>query len=319
MTCRITIHFAAVLVLILSSSVLAQQDGPRLPESPAIGLPPAPEEIKLPPAPEAVNLPPEPEGMLEEDLKRQTDSKFIGLPPPPKLTDKYPGNQVIVIGENDPRVAVDQSEMPWRAIGRLQAGRGSCTAALIGPSLLLTAAHCVYDAGARQYHQAKNLHFKLGYAQGAFTADARGVRLIVDEAYDPVLNIGTMSKDWAVIELDEAIGTPENTLTMLDKTPTAGDIAALGGYANDMIETLMADPNCNVLGLMTDAGGAPLIRHNCAATQGVSGAPLLIRNGQAWGVGGILVVGTAQGIGGAAVLYDVLEAVDRLRAKPERN
>lgn len=313
---RLSNHILATFVLFLSGAVLAQERGPGLPDSPVIGLSAAPEEIKLPPAPEAVNLPPTPEDMTPAP-DSELVSESVGLPPPPELTDKYPGNQVIVIGEDDPRVKVDQTEMPWRAVGRLQANGGSCTAALIGPSLLLTAAHCVYDARSRQYYQAKSLHFKLGYAQGAYTADARGVQVIVDEEYDPVLNIGTMSKDWAIIELDEAIGTPDNILTMLDKTPTAGAIAALGGYANDMIETLMADPSCNVLGLMTDTGGAPLIRHNCAATQGVSGAPLLIRNGSDWGVGGILVVGTAQGIGGASVLHDVLKAVEDLRAKSQ--
>jgi hypothetical protein len=43
-----------------------------------------------------------------------------------------------------------------------------------------------------------------------------------------------MSKDWALVELDQAIGTPDNILTMQKQTPAAGDTAALGGYANEM-------------------------------------------------------------------------------------
>lgn len=298
------LKLTTVGALCLSTCAYAQETAKGLPSSEPIGLPPAPTEIKLPAAPEAVNLPSAP-----EELKPLPSSEPAGLPPPPERTNKFPGNQVIVIGEDDPRIKVDQNEMPWRAIGRLRANGGSCTAALIGPSLLLTAAHCVFDARSRQYFQAKNLHFQLGYSEGDFTAEARGTRLIVPDDYDPVLNIGTMSKDWAILELDTEIGTPDRILTLQRTTPVAGDIAALGGYANDNIENLLADPDCRVLGLMFDSSGAPLIRHNCAATQGVSGAPFLIRNDADWSVGGILVVGTSSGIGGAAVLHEVLKAV----------
>lgn len=301
-------HFALALALSISVAALAQERAKGLPSSEPIGLPPAPSEIKLPPAPEAINLPP-----ASEDIDTLPSSENAGLPPPPERTNKFPGNQVIVIGEDDPRVAVDQTQMPWRAIGRLQAGGSSCTASLIGPSLLLTAAHCVFDSRSRQFFPAKSFNFKLAYAEGEFSAQAKGKTLTVAPGYDPILNIGTMSKDWALLELDKEIGAPDSILTMQRTTPAAGDIAALGGYANDMIENLMADPECRVLGLMFDSGGAPLIRHNCAATQGVSGAPFLIRQGEDWFVGGILVVGSANGIGGAAVLHDVLKAVDDLQ------
>lgn len=303
-------HLAVAIVFLLSTAASAQETPRGLPTSEPIGLPEAPQEIRLPPAPEAINLPPE-----SEEINVLPESESVSLPPPPTRTNKFPGNQVIVIGEGDPRIKVDQTEMPWRAIGRLQAGGGSCTASLIGPSLLLTAAHCVFDAGSRQYYPAKSFHFKLAYAEGKFTADAKGKRVTVAPGYDPVLNIGTMSKDWALIQLDNAIGTPDNILTMQRTTPAAGATAALGGYANDNIENLLADPDCNVLGLMFDSSGAPLIRHNCAATQGVSGAPFLIRKDAEWFVGGILVVGSANGIGGAAVLHEVLKAVDELSAE----
>jgi hypothetical protein len=63
---------------------------------------------------------------------------------------------------------------------------------------------------------------------------------------------------------------------------------------------------------MFDVNGMPLIRHNCAATQGVSGAPLLIQDGADWFIGGIEVVGTQGGIGGAAVLHEVHKAIENL-------
>jgi protease YdgD len=284
------------------------QEGPKLPSSGPKGLPGAPKEIGLPPAPAAINLPPAPQDSADPEAE-ETDN----LPPPPDLTKKYPGNQVIEINkENDPRIAADLTQMPWRAIGRIKAGGSSCTGALIGPSLLMTAAHCVFNGRTRRYFKPQELHFFLAYSEGSYSADAKGTRLIIADEYDPILNIGTMGNDWALIVLDKAIGTPETILPLKQKTPERGHVAALGGYANDMIENLMADPQCNVLGLMFDRDGLPLIAHNCVATQGVSGAPLVIKEGSQWYAGGIEVVGTQGGIGGAAILHEVFRAIDEL-------
>lgn len=283
-------------------SALAQ-----LPEAPKeIGLPPAPTEIKLPGASEPKGLP------AASEIKGLPEpSEPIGLPEGPELTNKYPGNQRIEIGENDPRIAVDMEELPWRAIGRMTMGGSSCTGGLIGPSLLLTAAHCVFNARTRDYFKPGELHFKLAYSEGDFTAEARGTRLIIAETYDPILNIGTMGNDWALVELDTPIGTPDRVLPLVERTPSAGTVAALGGYAADNVEKLMADPQCYILGLMFDVNGLPLLRHNCVAMQGVSGAPFLIQQNGEWFVGGIEVVGN-QSFGGAAVLTEVYDAIAKL-------
>jgi V8-like Glu-specific endopeptidase len=53
------------------------------------------------------------------------------------------------IGAHDPRIRVDPNAVPWRAIGKLQAAslnlRETCTATLVGPSTVVTAAHCVFN------------------------------------------------------------------------------------------------------------------------------------------------------------------------------
>jgi hypothetical protein len=46
-------------------------------------------------------------------------------------------------------VRIDLDAVPWRAVGKLQAAsinlRASCTATLVGPSTVVTAAHCVFN------------------------------------------------------------------------------------------------------------------------------------------------------------------------------
>jgi len=46
-------------------------------------------------------------------------------------------------------VASTPDSVPWRAVGKLQAAstnlRVLCTGTLVGPSIVLTAAHCVYN------------------------------------------------------------------------------------------------------------------------------------------------------------------------------
>ena len=46
---------------------------------------------------------------------------------------------------HDDRVRVDISQYPWRMIGRLNNNGSYCTGILVGPSQVLTAAHCFWD------------------------------------------------------------------------------------------------------------------------------------------------------------------------------
>ena len=61
----------------------------------------------------------------------------------PMLVPVRPG-----IGALDPRGRLDPDKGPWRAVGKLQVTsinrRQTCTGTLVGPSTVLTAAHCVF-------------------------------------------------------------------------------------------------------------------------------------------------------------------------------
>jgi V8-like Glu-specific endopeptidase len=71
------------------------------------------------------------------------------------------------IGSHDPRIRVDPDVGPWRAVGKLQAAsidfRTVCTATLVGPSTVVTAAHCLFNRRVRRYFRPESLHFLIGY------------------------------------------------------------------------------------------------------------------------------------------------------------
>ena len=62
----------------------------------------------------------------------------------------------------DRRVPVDPNEPPWNAVAKVQTTTGNhCTGALIGPSTVLTAAHCLYNPRTRAMLQPVSLHVLL--------------------------------------------------------------------------------------------------------------------------------------------------------------
>ena len=75
----------------------------------------------------------------------------------------------------------------------------------------------------------------------------------------------------------------------------------LGGFEQDRAQILVADIGCAVDAAVHD-GAATLLRHSCAGTRGVSGAPLLApMPGRGWGVVGVASIAGIGASGGFAV------------------
>lgn len=206
-----------------------------------------------------------------------------------------------------PRARVDVAAAPWRSIGKLQAVAGSlretCTAALIDPRTVVTAAHCLFNIRLRRYFLPSSVHFLLGLEGSRFTSATIAESFRTAPGYDPETPDDTLGNDWALVSL--AASLPDQQLLDLAPVVPPGRTAVMvGGYGQDNPNVLTADMACHLTGLARDAGGHPLLTHDCRAVRGVSGAPLLVRRGSHWVIAGINVAQSRSGTQGFAVPVD---------------
>jgi protease YdgD len=182
----------------------------------------------------------------------------------------------------DRRVAVDPDLPPWNAIAKVQTNIGEhCTGVLIAPSVVLTAAHCLYNPQTRAMLQPVSVHVLFGYQRDAYRWHRLVSRIVVGPGFDGRAG-RPQPADWARLEL--AVPVPVMPLPLFGGVAAAGMPAALAGYNQDRAQLLMADLACRVLGVAMAPGGATFVFHDCAATRGTSGAPLLTRQGRGWAV-----------------------------------
>jgi len=185
--------------------------------------------------------------------------------------------------DTDQRVTVDSTEAPWRAIGRLNSRLGShCTATVIGPKRLLTAAHCLWNKRTRSYLPPQTLHFVAGYNKGDYLFHSRVAAIHPAPGYQPLAakSLAQFSHDWALIDLVNdpvpvtgRIALAKGALNGFQKPSAKAGPYIQAGYSADRRHVLTAHVGCPMFGIERKR---KLAIHGCNALPGDSGSPILL-------------------------------------------
>lgn len=209
-----------------------------------------------------------------------------------------------------------QDGRQWEAVGRLElAGKAFCTGALIAPDIVVTAAHCLFDAETGARVPEDQIQFLAGWRNGRAAAYRRVRRAVThpDYAYDAPSDARRVSRDLALIRLQHPIRNTTVTPFDTGPRPGTGDRVGVVSYAHDRSEAPSLQELCDVISLQ-DA----ILILSCTVDFGASGSPVF-HFGEDGLARIVSVVSAKAEANGAPVslALDLAEPLARLRAELE--
>ncbi|MEP3673975.1 trypsin-like serine protease [Sulfitobacter sp.] len=165
---------------------------------------------------------------------------------------------------------------PWKAVGRLDNGGGFCTATLIAPDLVLTAAHCTYREDGTAV-AAKELTFRAGFREGRAEAERNVIQIARPEAYqyDGGEAITRIANDVALLRLSIPIATHVISPFVVEPRLLREGEVSVVSYGRGREDLPSFQDTCSVLRSFQG-----VMAMDCNVTFGSSGAPVFRRDGE---------------------------------------
>lgn len=187
------------------------------------------------------------------------------------------------LAASERRMLGAHEQADWQAVGRLNLGDGFCSAAMIGPDLLVTAAHCLYVPATGVRRLADRVHFVAGYRLRRHQGHAQATELNLhpDYAYSAKANSASISADLALIRLSKSF--PKLKPFNLAPDFAVGEGVAIVSYGRDRPEIPSIQSPCLVEAIL-DAVAVL----DCDATYGVSGAPVFRQVDGEWRIAAVV-------------------------------
>jgi V8-like Glu-specific endopeptidase len=162
----------------------------------------------------------------------------------------------------------------WEAVGLISIGAGGmCTGALIETNVVLTAAHCLFDARDGSRIDPGKVKFHAGWRNGRSTASRNVRRAIVHPDYVFTGPNGDLhvANDIALLELESEIRLSNITPYATGNRPRKGQNVGVVSYAHDRASSPSLQRVCYVL-----ARQRGTLVLSCEVDFGSSGAPIFV-------------------------------------------
>lgn len=188
-----------------------------------------------------------------------------------------------IIGKDD-RTLLDPKAWPWLAVGRVnQTSGGFCTGTLVAPDRVLTARHCLVNHRTGRRVEPDAVHFLAGYRRGEWQGHGVGRAFLPPDSDADAPP--TPANDWVLVILETPLNVKPVPVIAMSPGQATGARVARAGYARNRPHLLSLHDGCVILGEDDN-----VLMHDCDATYGDSGSPLLLNSD-----GGAFIVGMTTG------------------------